>query len=331
MSAQFTALSAAADYLGNGAVFVPEFQSEITDIIRRAGVLGQRINYVPTLGSPARWLDQTAIADGQFTDPRTITPTSTSPTRVEKSALIKAVTNRIDYSIFDLEVYAQQGSLFGQLKSKDLHDMLVGMTRLRDKALWNGNDTMSGSQVGAGTTTQYVGLLNQISKNTVIASGQSIIDNIRTQVAQLVADANYDFRPTGIYVNPLLLDYIEQEAKNSQNAMRYIASNFTEVKVGLSVQGIYTAAGLLPLIPEPFLAMDATIPGVAAAPNGQHNYPFAIVQEDLIDFLYVTSKDPRVFMLGRQSGLQESFVGIQFGAPVVKMSDKAHVLGVVQR
>lgn len=329
--AQFTALNAAADYIGNGAIFVPEFQSEITDLVKRSGVLGQRINYTPAVGSPARWFDQTAIADGQFTDPRNIAATSTSPTRVEKSAVIKSITNRIDYSIFDLETVAQQGNAFAQLKSKDLHDMLQGMIRLRDKALWTGNDDMAGAQIGAGTTNQYVGLLKQITKNTVIASGSSIIDGIRSQVAQLVADPNFDFKPTAIYVNPLALDYLEQEAKNNQNTLRFMATNFAEVKVGLSVMGVYTAAGLLPIIPESFLGTDASIPGVAAAPAGQHNYPFAIVQEDLIDFMYITDKNPRVFQLGRTSNLNESYVGIQFGAPVVKMADKAHVIGVIQR
>jgi hypothetical protein len=330
-AAQFTALSAAADYMGNGAIFVPEFQSEITDLVKRSGVLGQRINYVPAVGSPSRWIDQLAISDGQFTDPRNIAPTATSPTRVEKSLVIKSITNRIDYSIFDLETYGMQGNVFGQLKAKDLNDMLNGMIRLRDKALWTGTDTVNGAQVGAGTTNQYVGLLNQITNTAVIASGSSIIDGIRTQVAKLVADPNFDFRPSAIYCNPLLLDFLEQEAKNSVNTMRFVATDFTEVKVGLSVMGIYTAAGLLPLVPESFLPVDPTITGIAAAPTGQHNYSYAIVQEDLIDFQYITDPNPRVFRLGTTSNLNESFVGIQFGAPVVKMADKAHVLGVVQR
>ena len=43
MKAQFIDLLAAADFLEPGAVEVNRYQSEITDIVRRRGVLGQRI------------------------------------------------------------------------------------------------------------------------------------------------------------------------------------------------------------------------------------------------------------------------------------------------
>jgi hypothetical protein len=324
-------LQAAADYMGNGAIIVPEFQPEITDLVRRAGVLGARIEHVPATGSISRWFDEVSISDGQYTDPRSIAPTATSPVRVEKSLVVKAITNRIDYSLFDLETVGQQAEVFAQLKGKDMKDMVNGMLRLRDKGLWSGSDTVNGAQVGAGTSQQYVGLLNQISKTMTIASGNSIVDAIRTQVAQLVADPDYVLNPTAVYLNPLALDFLEMEVKNSNTAVRFVATDLTNVKAGLSVMGIQTAAGLLPLIPEPFLAIDATIPGIAAAPSGQANYPFAILTEDLLEMHYIGSKDPRVFQLGRVSNLNESYVGIHFAAPVAKMANKAHVLGVIQR
>jgi hypothetical protein len=328
--AQFTNLNAAADYMGNGAIIVPEFQSEINDLVRRAGVLGQRIEYVPATGSISRWFDQTAIADGQYTDPRTIAPTATSPTRVEKSLVVKAITNQINYSLFDLETVGQQGNVFAQLKAKDLKDMVNGVLRLRDKGLWAGTDTVSGNQVGNGGI-QFVGLVNQITKTQTIGSSASILDGIRTQVANMVNDPLFAIRPTAIYMNPIALDYLEQEVKNSNNAIRYIGTDMAEVKAGLSVMGIQTAAGLLPIIPEPFLTMDQTIPGIAAAGAGLHNYPFAIVTEDLVEFHYVGSKDVRVFQLGKTSNLNESYVGVHFGAPVAKLAGNAHTIGVIQR
>jgi hypothetical protein len=54
--------------------------------------------------------------------------------------------------------------------------------------------------------------------------------------------------------------------KNANNAIRYIGTDMAEVKAGLSVMGIQTAAGLLPVIPEPFLTMNQAIPGIGAAP-----------------------------------------------------------------
>jgi hypothetical protein len=328
--AEFTQLSAAADYMGNGAIIVPEFQPEINDLVRRAGVLGQRIEYVPATGSISRWFDQTAIADGAFSDPRTIAPVATSPTRVEKSLVVKSIVNQINYSLFDLETVGQQGNVFAQLKAKDLKDMVNGMLRLRDKALWNGTDTVSGNQVGNGGV-QFVGLVNQITKYQTIAPSASILDSLRTQVANMVNDPLFVVKPTAIYMNPIALDYLEQEVKNSNNAIRYIGTDMAEVKAGLSVMGVQTAAGLLPIIPEPFLTMNQAIPSIGAAPAGNQNYPFTIVTEDLLEFHHVGGANPRVFQLGKTSNLNESYVGILFGAPVAKLAANAHTVGVIQR
>jgi hypothetical protein len=344
VQAQFKTLKAAADSVAtNGGILVPEFQKEITDLVRRAGALGQRLQYVPATGAISRFFEQTAISDGQWTGTGSqaaapigsgnIAPTPTGPTRVEKGLLIKAITNEISYSLFDLETIAQQG-VFSQLKSKDLIDMTNGILRLRDKGLWVGADTVSGSQVGTNTGAnglQYVGLLQQITKSTTIATGASIVDNIRTQVAQLMADPNYENAPSAVYINPLALDFLEQEAKNSQTALRYIATDFAEAKTGLTVNGLNTVAGVLPLIPDPFMAMDATISGVSAAPGGQHNYPFAILNEQQVEFHYVGSKEPRVFQMGLLTGLAEQYVGVLFGAPVAKGGSYAHVVGAIQR
>lgn len=327
--AQFVNLSSAADYLGNGTIVVPEFQSEINDIVRRHGVLGQRINYVPATGSISRWFDQTAISDGNYTDPHTIAPVATSPTRVEKSLTIKSITNQINYSLFDMETVMQQ-NVFNQLRAKDLTDMINGIYRLRDKGLWQGNDTVSGNQVGNGGTA-FVGLVNQITKLQTIAPTASILDSIRTQIANMVNDPLFTVRPTCIYMNPIAIDYLEQEIKASNNAIRYIGTDLQEVKAGLSVMGIYSAAGFIPVVPEPFLVMNQAIPGIGAAPASNNNYPFAIVSEDLVEMHYVGSKDARIFELGKTSNLNQSFVGILFGAPVAKLSANAHTVGVIQR
>lgn len=334
--ANFINLNAAADALVNGGIIVPEFQKEITDLVRRSGVLQNRIQYVPATGSPSRFFEQTAIGMGAFTSGGgslggSINPTATSPTRVEKSVTMKAITNRIDYSLFDLETVAQQG-VFPQLKAKDMTDMVNGMLLIHGQALWTGTDTVSGGQVGAGTTNQYVGILSQVTNTTTIASSASIIDSIRTKAAQLAASNTYNLlgKKFSLYINPLALDLLEQEAKNSTTMMRYIASDLDNVGVGITVDGIRTALGVLPIIPEPFLGMD--IPGfLTAASGGQHNYAFAIVSEDLIEYHYIGSKEPRVFQLGTLANLNESYVGVLFGAPVVKGASYAHVVGNIQK
>src|SRR5512143_1070156 len=55
-------LSAAADFMGPGAIEVPRFESEILDLVRRRGVLGQRIRTVPATGQPSRYFEQRTIA-----------------------------------------------------------------------------------------------------------------------------------------------------------------------------------------------------------------------------------------------------------------------------
>jgi hypothetical protein len=329
--ANFTNINAAADFMGVGAIEVPDFQKEIGDLVRRSSALAQRIQYVPATGSISRFFEQTGIADGAFGDPRAINPASTAPTRIERSLLIKSITNRIDYSLFDLETVAQQG-IFPQLKAKDMADMVNGMLRLHAKKLWVGSDTVSGNQVGSGTSFEYVGLLNQISKTATIAAGVSIVDGLRSQVAQMMANPNYEVKPTAIYINPLLLDLLEAEVKNSASALRFIQTDITDGIAGLSVTGLVTAAGVLPLIPDAYIPVDATVPGVNAAPAGQANYFAVILSENEVEHHYIGSKAPRVFQLGTAANLNESYVGVMFGAPVVKQNVAgAHTIVAVQR
>src|ERR1700751_1538752 len=178
MQGQFVDLMAAADYLGPAAVEVDRYQSEIFDIVRRRGVFGQRIKQVPATGHPSRFFEETAIASPTaaqaFVDPRNISPTVTSPTRVELAVPLKALVNQINYNLFDLEVTAQQ-SQFAYLQAKDLTDAVDGLLRTHDVALWNGTDT----SLSVPTTPQYFGAIGQIEAggNTVtIAAGSSIVN-----------------------------------------------------------------------------------------------------------------------------------------------------------
>src|SRR5437764_13602505 len=122
MTAQFIDLSAAADFMGPGAVEVNRYQSEITDLVRRRGIFGQRIKQSPATGHPSRFFEQTDIAalsaSNAFVDPRNILPSVAAPSRVERSVPLKALVSQINYSMFDLEVGAQQ-TQFAYLQAKD--------------------------------------------------------------------------------------------------------------------------------------------------------------------------------------------------------------------
>jgi len=320
MQGRFVDLMAAADYLGPGAVEVDRYQTEIFDIVRRRGAFGQRIKQVPATGHPSRFFEETAIASPTaaqaFMDPRSINPVAVQPTRIELSVPLKALVSQINYNLFDLEVSAQQ-SQFAYLQAKDLADAVDGLLRTHDVALWNGNDT----SLSAPTTAQYFGVIGQIQAggNTLtIGTSKSIVDGLKTTVAQMVANSSYQVRPTAIYANPVLLDLIDQEMKTEFN----VVLNSVEITGGIRVKALSTQAGELPLIPEWALGYTPGSPGT---------YPCYIVSEDLIEYHWLTDPNPRVFRLGLPNSLAQQQVVVKFGAPVVKGANFAHYEVKVQR
>jgi len=316
MKAQFIDLHAAADFLGPGAIEVNRYQTEIFDIVRRRGIFGQRVKQVPATGHPSRFFEETAInsptAAQAFVDPRNITAVVGSPTRVERTVPLKALVSQINYNLFDLEVGAQQ-SQFAYLQAKDLTDSVDGLLRTHDVALWNGNDT----SLSTPTTLQYMGAIGQIEaggNTTTISTTSSIVDGLKTTIADMVASSSYAVRPTAIYANPVLLDLIDREMKTEYNVV--LATS--EITAGLTVKMLSTQAGNLPLIPEWALPYTGT-PG-----SGTAVLPAYIVTEDLIEYHWLTDPNPRVFQLGLVGSLASQMVVVKFGAVVVKGANYAH-------
>jgi len=323
MNAKFLDLHAAADFLGPAAVEVNRYRTEITDIVRRRGVFGQRIKQVPATGHPSRFFEETAIvspsAANAFVDPRNIVATTGSPTRVERSVPLKALVSQINYNLFDVEV-GQQQSQFAYLQAKDLADSVEGLLRTHDVALWNGNDT----SLTAPATPQYYGASAQINDGgnvVTIGTSASIVDGIKSTIAQMVANTNYEVRPTAIYSNPVLLDLIDREMKTAFNVVLSTA----EVAAGVRVKTLSTQAGEIPLIPEWALSYTGT-PG-----SGTAVLPAYIVTEDLIEYHWLTDPNPRVFQLGLQGTLAQQHVIVKFGAVVVKGAAYAHYKVLVDR
>lgn len=316
MNTTFVDLHAAADFMGPGAVEVNRYQSEITDIVRRRGVFGQRIKQLPATGHPSRYFEQTAIASptaaNAFVDPRSIVATVSSPTRVERSVPLKALVSQINYNLFDLEVGAQQ-SQFAFLQAKDLADAVDGLMRTHDVALWNGNDTSLSSP----TTLQYYGAAGQITASgnvAAIGNSESIVDGLKATIAQMVANSNYEVRPSAIYANPVLLDLIDREMKSQFN----VVLSTTEIAGGVRVKTLSTQAGEIPLIPEWSLSYTGT-PG-----SGTAVLPAYIVSEDMIEYHWLTDANPRAFQLGVTGSLASQMVVVKFGALVVKGASYAH-------
>jgi hypothetical protein len=322
MNASFADIHAAADFIGPGAVEVPLYQTEIFDICRRSSPFGQRIKQVPATGHPSRFFEETAIPNpgaAGFVNPRSIVAPVVSPTRVERSVPLKAIVSQINYNLFDVELGEQQKQ-FAYLQAKDLVDTVSGVMVTHDVALWNGNDT----SLSAPTTTQYMGVIAQIvaGGNTVtIGTNASIVDGLKSTVAQMVANNGYYVRPTAIYANPVLLDLIDREMKAEFN----VVLNTDSITGGVRVKVLSTQAGDLPLIPDWSLSYTGT-PG-----SGSSVLPAYIVTEDLIEYHWLGDPAPRVFQLGLPSSLAHQYVAVKFGAPVVKGANYAHYQVLVDR
>jgi hypothetical protein len=329
MNATFADIHAAADFIGPGAIEVPLYQTEIFDICRRSSPFGQRIKQVPATGHPSRFFEETAIPNpgtAGFVNPRSIVAPVVSPTRVERSVPLKAIVSQINYNLFDIELGNQQQQ-FAYLQAKDLVDTVSGVMVTHDVALWNGSDT----SLSTPTTTQYMGVIAQIltpavvgqsPTNTVtIGESASIVDGIKSAVAQMVATNGYYVRPTAIYANPVLLDLIDREMKAEFN----VVLNTDNITGGMRVKMLSTQAGDLPLIPDWSLSYTGT-PG-----SGSAVLPAYIVTEDLIEYHWLGDPTPRIFQLGLPNSLTYQYVAVKFGAPVVKGASYAHYQVLVNR
>jgi hypothetical protein len=332
VQARAISLDAAADFIGPAAIEVPMFEREILDVVRRTSVALNRIKQKPATGHPHRYFEQTAIAAAAAVDPRNISATATGPTRVERPAFIKAVTAQTNISMFDKDVTEQQGQ-FASVVATDVDDIINAVEIKRANMLWIGTDTSLTSP----TTLEWVGALEQIGTaggavtTSTIAPGSSIIDGLKTQVADLMAQQGFTVRPSAFYMNPLLIDLIEQEAKAS-----HIELGTTNVTAGMTVKALSTQAGVLPLVPDPFMPIDTTGKyGFSNPPSGNRNYYAVIFMEELIEIPVISGKNfdpkPRLFQLGLTGNLAGQFVGIKFDALIVKGATYAHGLVVVNR
>jgi hypothetical protein len=322
MNASFADIHAAADFIGPGAVEVPLYQTEIFDICRRSSPFGQRIKQVPATGHPSRFFEETALptpGTAGFVNPRSIVAPVVSPTRVERSVPLKAIVSQINYNLFDIELGNQQQQ-FAYLQAKDLVDTVSGVMLTHDVALWNGNDTSLSSP----TTTQYMGAIAQIvsgGQTTTIGASASIVDGIKSAVAEMVANNGYHVRPTAIYANPVLLDLIDREMKSEFN----VVLNSDQIAGGFRVKMLSTQAGDLPLIPDWSLSYTGT-PG-----SGSAVLPAYIVTEDLIEYHWLGDPAPRIFQLGTPGSLAQQYVAVKFGGVVVKGASYAHYQVLVDR
>ncbi len=303
-------MSAAADAFGPGAIITPMYQPEILDMVRRRGIFGQRIKSVPATGQPSRYFEQTRIVTGVFQDVHGLSFTPTGdPTRRERYVTIKGIYASLNFTLFDVETTRQQGQ-WGQLVAKDIEDSVMGTLKTSDLALWNGSDT----SLIFPTTLEYVGALTQINRTASIASSAKIIDGIKAEIASLESQVQFDVHITAVYINPVLGDLIDQEERINQRQIPMTQIN--TVTGGLTVRGLATGNGMVPLIQDPYLQNGPT--GGSTTEAGKTDYKAVILSEPLCEYHYLTTYEPRVFQLGLEGSLSTRYAIVLFGAPVIK-------------
>lgn len=321
-------LKAAADYQNFGALLTPQFEREINDIARRRGVFGQLLDaqQTPATGHPHRWFDQYALPNtGGFSDPRTLAVTAANnggSLRTEFAANVRALTGQINFGLFDQQINAQS-SLFPQLVAKDLKDMITAVYQAEDLGLFNG----TAANLTDGASVQFCGIKTQASNAVNVAVGVSIIDSIRTKVASMMANTTVVVRPTHIFVNPLLLDIIEQEVKNSATTFKNVLARETEVVPGIVVNELMTAAGPLPIIPA--WEMASKVNGGDATKT---DYPVFIASMPLVEKAWVGQSGIQVYKLGLTSDLADKYLAVTFNTgAILKAAAYAHAFGYVTR
>jgi hypothetical protein len=145
----------------------------------------------------------------------------------------------------------------------------------------------------------------------------------------MMGNTTFKVRPTGIYVNPILGDFIDREAKAGSIKLSEV------VVAGVTVSAIETQAGRLPLIPEAYLpATTDTSFGFTTPGAGNSNYFAVIVTEPWIEMPYVNPNGgdmPQLFQLGLLAGLQKQFVGVWFNTVFAKGPSYAHAVVAVTR
>ena len=131
---------------------------------------------------------------------------------------------------------------------------------------------------------------------TTIGTSQSIVDGLKSTVAQMVSNSSFGVRPTAIYANPVLLDLIDREMKSEFN----VVLGTKEITSGFTVKMLSTQAGDIPLIPE------WTLPYTGTPGSGSAVLPAYIVTEDLIEYHWLSDPNPRIFQLGVPGSLRRS-------------------------
>ena len=303
---------------GHSLVF-PEIDPVIKDILSRDTQMRSRIQSKPEGLETFRWVEQTGIArNAAFSDPRTIAPTQTkSPTRVEKLAKMKCITSRITYGFFDSAL--TRNGTFASVLEKDMRDAVTDCLGTSNAAIYNGTDTSYGTP----TTNEYFGIMTAITNTATLDNTKTLAEEIQSQVAKMMNKKFGVARslPTAIYMNPLTVNLMAQQEAAKANNMRIFTNSITP---GVLLPSIQTAAGVLPVIADPEIDLNAN-----GTDPTKYDHKVLILNENQITRHYFVDGqrsygDPVVFKLGLTESLVDDYVIFMADNIVVNYPDVAH-------
>ena len=292
-----------ADYITTGAVHVPIFEHEIMDRTRKRGTLLQRVKTKAATGHPTRYIEKKAHdSKHKFINPRQIDhDLDTEIDRVERAAYIRAMVDGITFGLFDHEVHTQQ-SWFGDLQGQDLAEVVSDMLDAQDRAVWTGNAT----SLMDDTSIQYCSLLTQITKVGSVATTARLTKAIMDGVAVLMYNKQYKASPTAIYMNPFDKARLDSQEMDATDKIKVYD---VEILPGIKINGIMTAAGILPIITDVY------------CPLGK----IAILDENLLERQYITTPTPRLYQLGQEKDLATRYIAILFDTFIVRGGSYGHL------
>ena len=323
--AHFAAADTVADYNQSHYIEIPKFQDVMVDLLNRDVTILKRIQSLPATGHPTRYWEQTKLPhNAKFVDVRNgeangkygVENLDTDYGRVERSAFLKAMTSRITFSMFDSELVRQQKDM-DKLFDKDMNDMIVDFLKTQNDAIWNGKAT----SVMDSTSNEYCGLITQITDSMTVANpfdlntetGVFLFDVIRTKVAEALADTRMGGRVSALYANPVTIDYLVNSELARKNLRINVSADKIDIGNGHLVPKIYTQAGELPLIPDPYIKVTDA--------EGKKNHVIVGLNESLVERHYLTSDKPRLFKMGLGADLLDDYVAVLFDTVILKGAD----------
>jgi len=157
---------------------------------------------------------------------------------------IKAMGGVVKFGHYARSLYAQQGAQFGDIVSRKTKRLIISTAKTIERALFVGNATAN--------PLEFNGIDQQMPNSHKyvcdVTLGDSVVKKLRALVRLATSDSNILRTPTHIFCSGLALELIEEELDAK---LEY--HNLENIRPGFRVPAIITQAGIIPIIPSPYI------------------------------------------------------------------------------